>query len=107
MSVVTKEGIANAMKVMQSGKMNRYQIKGDNDVDEEFLLKCERELCKYFGLKYCLGLNSGGSALLLALKASGFPDGSKVLTNCFTFYAVPASIAHANMVPAFVDCDDR
>ena len=107
MSAVTPEGIANANKVMQSGKMNRYQTSANSDDDDAFLLQCERELCKYFGLKYCLGLNSGGSALMLAMKTSGFPDGSKVLTNCFTFNAVPASISHANMVPTFVDCDDR
>ena len=58
-------------------------------------------------IKFCvaLGVNSCGSAIFLALKASGVNVGDKILTNAFTFTAVPSSIVHAGGVPVYVECN--
>ena len=56
-------------------------------------------MAKYLGVKYCLGLNSGGSALFLALKLSGVTQGTPVLTNSYTLAPVPGAIRHAGGVP--------
>lgn len=55
----------------------------------------ESEFAAYTGHKYCVGLNSCGSALFLALWAAGVQDGDTVLSNALTFNAVPSAIYHA------------
>lgn len=63
-----------------------------------FLLQvsyAESEFAAYTGHKYCVGLNSCGSAIFLALWAAGVRDGDTVLSNALTFNAVPSAIHHA------------
>jgi DegT/DnrJ/EryC1/StrS aminotransferase family len=55
----------------------------------------ESEFASYTGHKYCVGLNSCGSAIFLALWAAGVRDGDTVLSNALTFNAVPSAIHHA------------
>jgi dTDP-4-amino-4,6-dideoxygalactose transaminase len=55
----------------------------------------ESEFAAYTGHKYCVGLNSCGSAIFLALWAAGVRQGDVVLSNSLTFNAVPSAIYHA------------
>jgi len=101
---MSEESIACAVEVMQQGLLNRYQM--DAGAETNYLLKTERALAKYLNMKYCLGLNSGGSAIFLALKCADMPDGALVLSNAFTFNAVPSAIAHAGGRTVLVECTD-
>merc|ERR1711953_1022185 len=76
----------------------------DAGAETNYLLKTERALAKYLNMKYCLGLNSGGSAIFLALKCADMPHGAVVLSNAFTFNAVPSAIAHAGGRTVLVEC---
>lgn len=98
------ESIACATEVMRKGLLNRYQM--DAGADTNYLLKTERALCDYLGVKYTIGLNSGGSAIFLALKCADLPHGAPVLSNAFTFNAVPSAIAHAGGRTVLVECTD-
>src|SRR5210317_524434 len=90
---VPEEGQQAALELMKTGKMYRYNIaKGEESV----VSMCEQEIADYTGFKYCVGLNSCGSALMLLLKTTGLQPGGKVLSNAFTFGAVPSAIEHAN-----------
>ena len=51
--------------VIMNNVTNRYQVKDKFD----YLLESEIKLSKYIGRKYCLGVNSGGSAIFLALES--------------------------------------
>lgn len=66
---------------------------------------CEQEVAEYTGHKYCVALNSCGSALFLSLKCAGVKPGDKVLTNAFTFTAVPSAIEHAGGVCVYVETE--
>ena len=55
----------------------------------------ESEFAAYTGHKYCVGLNSCGSAIYLGLWAVGVKEGDTVLSNALTFNAVPSAIHHA------------
>jgi len=57
----------------------------------------------YTGHKYCVALNSCGSALMLLLKTTGLEHGGKVLSNAFTFGAVPSAIEHAGGKAVYVE----
>jgi len=72
--------------------MYRYNVK---DAESSTVSKCEVEIAKYTGHKYCVALNSCGSAIMLMMKCAGLQPGDEVLSNAFTFGAVPSAIEHA------------
>jgi len=117
---IPQAGIEQAIKLMQTGRLYRYNFSDDlrnyrqhpelNDDDEELateLAKLEYEFSLYTKHKYVIGVNSCGSALFLALKAGGVKAGDKVLSNAFTFTAVPSSIVHAGGVPIYIECNSE
>ena len=65
----------------------------------------ERKISKLFSKKYGLMVNSGSSALLLALKAVNFKKGSEIIIPCLNFGTAISSITLSNLVPIFVDCE--
>ena len=65
----------------------------------------EEEFSAIVGGMHCVAVNSGTSALHLALLAIGITDGDEVLVPSFTFAASANSIALAGGVPVFVDID--
>jgi dTDP-4-amino-4,6-dideoxygalactose transaminase len=67
----------------------------------------EEEFAAYCGVKHGIGVNSGTSALHLALLAAGIGPGDEVLTVPFTFVATTAAIRYTGATPVFVDIDPR
>ena len=65
----------------------------------------EQEFAAYCGVSYAVAVNSGTSALHLALLAAGIGPGDEVLTTPFTFYATVAAIGYAGATPVYVDID--
>ena len=65
--------------------------------------KLEQEINEYLGTKYCLTLNSGTDALMMALWAIGIKKGDEVITSAISFIATAAAIAHLGAKPVFVD----
>ena len=59
----------------------------------------------YCGVKHCVALNSGTSALHLALLAAGIGPGDEVITVSMTFVATTAAILYCGARPRFVDVD--
>ena len=67
----------------------------------------EEEFAAYCDVEHAAGVNSGSSALHLALLAAGVQAGDEVITVPFTFYATVAAIGYAGAVPVYVDIDPR
>ncbi len=65
----------------------------------------EKAFAGYCRTKYCIGVNSGSNALLLALKALDIGPGDEVITAVNTFVATVSAIIHAGAKPALVDVD--
>jgi dTDP-4-amino-4,6-dideoxygalactose transaminase len=65
----------------------------------------EDRFAAYCGAKYCAALNSGTSALHLALLAAGIGPGDEVITVSMTFVATAAAILYCGAKPVFVDVD--
>jgi len=65
----------------------------------------EREFAEFCGAAHAVAVNSGTSALQLALLASGIGRGDEVITVPFTFVATAAVIDYVGAVPVFVDID--
>src|ERR1700728_3245761 len=67
----------------------------------------EREFATYCGAAQCIALNSGTSALHLALLAAGVSPGDEVITVPFTFVASLAAIVYTGARPVLIDIDPR
>jgi len=65
----------------------------------------EERFAAYCGTKYCVALNSGTSALHLALLAAGISPGDEVITVGMTFVATTAAILYCGAKPVLVDID--
>jgi dTDP-4-amino-4,6-dideoxygalactose transaminase len=65
----------------------------------------EERFAGYCGVQYCAALNSGTSALHLALLAAGVGPGDEVITVSMTFVATTAAILYCGAKPVFVDVD--
>ncbi|MBD2434786.1 MULTISPECIES: DegT/DnrJ/EryC1/StrS family aminotransferase [Fischerella] len=65
----------------------------------------EQEFAQYCNADYSIALNTGTSALHLALLAAGIGAGDEVITTPFTFVATVAAIVYTGATPVFVDID--
>ncbi len=65
----------------------------------------EEEFADYTQTRHAIGLNSGTSALHLALLAAGIGEGDEVITTPFTFAATAAAIEWVRAKTVFVDID--
>jgi dTDP-4-amino-4,6-dideoxygalactose transaminase len=67
----------------------------------------EQEFAGYCGVKHCMGVNSGTSALMMALKALDIGGGDEVITTTNTFIATAEAISYAGAKPVLVDMEDK
>jgi dTDP-4-amino-4,6-dideoxygalactose transaminase len=65
----------------------------------------EREFAGYCQASQAIGVNSGTSALHLALLAAGIGPGDEVITVPFTFVATVSAICYTGATPVFVDIE--
>ncbi|MET3926560.1 DegT/DnrJ/EryC1/StrS family aminotransferase [Devosia sp. 2618] len=86
---------AAALGVLRSG---RYVL-------GEEVAALEEEFAAYCGTRHAIAVNTGTSALHLALLAAGVKAGDEVITSPFTFVATAAAIRYIGARPVFVDID--
>lgn len=91
----TDEYVKAAIETLESG----WYILGKKG--EAF----EKEFAEYTGSKYCVGVNSGLDALILAIRALGLGKGDEVLVPSNTYIATVLGITENDAVPIFVEPD--
>jgi CDP-4-dehydro-6-deoxyglucose reductase, E1 len=67
------------------------------------VFKFEKKIAKLFNKKYGLMVNSGSSALMLAMESLNLPEGSEIITPALTFSTTVAYIVRNKLIPVFVD----
>ncbi|HNR63720.1 MAG TPA: DegT/DnrJ/EryC1/StrS family aminotransferase [Thermotogota bacterium] len=65
----------------------------------------EKLVSEYSGLRYCVAVNSGTSALMLIMKAAGVTVGDRYLTTPFSFVTSSNILLYEGAEPVFVDID--
>src|SRR5262249_45926926 len=65
----------------------------------------EKVFAAYLGVRHCIGVNSGTSALHLALLGAGVAPGEEVITVPLTFIATSWGISYTGARPVYVDVD--
>jgi len=73
----------------------------------EEVAEFEKEFAAYCEAGYCVALNSGTSALHVALLALGVKPGDEVITTPNTFIATASAISYVGATPVFVDIDPK
>ena len=66
----------------------------------------EKKITKLFNKKYGLMVNSGSSAIMLAMEALNLPEGSEVITPVLTFSTTVSYIVRNKLIPIFVDVEE-
>ena len=95
--LIDEDDIEEVVKVMRSDWITT------GPKIEEF----EGALCEYIGCKYAVVVNSGTSALDIAVQSLGLPAGSDVITTPFTFVATSNAILYNRLKTVFADiCPD-
>ena len=72
----------------------------------EYVNKFEASVSSYAGAPDALALNSGTSAIHLALRVLGIGAGDVVLASTFTFMASVSPVLYQGATPVFVDSDE-
>jgi dTDP-4-amino-4,6-dideoxygalactose transaminase len=86
-------------EVLDSGKVNYWTgFRG---------MEFQKRWAQYCGVKHAIALNSGTSALHVAVAAAGIGPGDEVICPSYTFIGTAAAVLHQNAVPIFVDVDAR
>lgn len=67
----------------------------------------EQALAEYIGVSHAVAVNSGTTALQLALRALRIGDGDEVIVPSFSFMAVTNAVLTERAVPVFVDIDPQ
>jgi dTDP-4-amino-4,6-dideoxygalactose transaminase len=65
----------------------------------------EAHFASYLGVRHCIGLNNGTSALHMALLACGVGPGDEVITTPATWISTSWAISYVGAHPVFVDVD--
>ena len=65
----------------------------------------EQKLAKFVGVKHCVGVCDGTTAMMIAMMALEVKPGDEVITTPFTFIATGEMIALVGAKPVFVDID--
>ena len=86
-------------RVIKTLKSTNYALGPEVEIFEE-------RFSKFIGNKYCAGVNTGTSALHLALTAFDIGPGDEVITVSMTFVATIMSISYTGAKPVFVDVDE-
>lgn len=101
---IPEAAIEAALAVMRSGRLHRYNV-APGEAGEAALL--EQNFARVLDVPFCLATASGGTAMQLALSASGVTHGSAVLTNAFTLSPVPGAIEAAGGQSVLVETTDE
>ena len=69
----------------------------------KYVKEFEERFADYLGAKFCIGVNSGTSALIVALMAIGLKPGDEVIMPVNTFIATAEAVSILGGKPVFVD----
>lgn len=95
---ISKPQIGRAERLAVSRVMKSGQIAQGSEV-----LEFEKEFSVYVDQRACVAVNSGTSALHIALLSLGIGAGDEVIVPSFTFAATANSVVLAGAKPVFVD----
>lgn len=94
---------------MHNGEEMKYVLEAYNtnwmSTVGENINVVEQKICEKIGIKYCVALATGTSALHLAIKLAGVKPGDKVFCSDMTFAATVNPVVYEGGIPIFIDTE--
>jgi perosamine synthetase len=94
---IDRKDISSVKKVLKTGNLAQGPM----------VARFEKDFSTFMEGKHCIAVNSGTSALHVALLALGIGVGDEVIVPSFTFAATANSVALTGAKPIFVDIDEE
>lgn len=91
------------LNVLEKKRIFRYFPQGLEQSETSLL---EQEYKEFIGTNHALAVNSGTSALICALIASGVGPGDEVIIPAYTWVATAAAVAIVGAIPILAEIDD-
>jgi len=104
MDLIGEEERRQILEVIEGGYLFRYGSE-DNPEFKAKVYTLEREVAELVGVDYAVGVNSGTTALLVAMIGLGIGAGDEVIVPGYTFVASMSSIVYARAVPILAEVD--
>jgi dTDP-4-amino-4,6-dideoxygalactose transaminase len=92
-------------EVLASGYLSRYGT-AENPNFKRKVVTLEQEFAKTIGVKHCLAVNGGTSAIMAALAALGLKPGAEVLVPGYTYVATMSAVFALGGQPVLTEIDD-
>jgi len=90
---ILESDIAAVVEVLRSSRLSQGPV----------MPAFEEALATYLGVSHAVVVNSGTSALQLALRTLGIKEGDEVILPSFSFMAVTNTVLNERAIPVFVD----
>ena len=104
MELIVEEEKQAALEVLESGYLFRYGSP-DDPAFKAKVYQLEQEVAALMGVQYAVAVNSGTTALLVALGGLGIGPGDEVVVPGYTFIASMSSIIYARAIPILAEVD--
>jgi len=104
MELIGEEEKKELLEVLEGGYLFRYGS-ADDPAFKAKVYKLEQEVAKLAGVPYAVAVNSGTTALLVALSGLGVGPGDEVIVPGYTFIASMSSIIYARAIPVLAEVD--
>lgn len=99
---VSESVLRSATEALVSG---RWAVSGDWNGRQPLDRELGRRFAAYSGTNYCVPVDHGSSALVLALLSTGVKPGDEVIVPGLTWVATASAVARIGAVPVLVDID--
>jgi dTDP-4-amino-4,6-dideoxygalactose transaminase len=104
MELIGEEEKQALLEVIEAGYLFRYGSP-DNPAFKAKVYQLEQEIIRRVGVEYAVAMNSGTSALQVALSGLRIGPGDEVIVPGYTFIASISSIIYARAIPILAEVD--
>ena len=104
MELIGEEEKRELLEVLEAGYLFRYGSP-DDPAFKAKVYKLEQEVARLVGVRHAVAVNSGTTALLVALAGLGVGPGDEVIVPGYTFIASMSSIIYARAIPILAEID--
>ena len=94
LDLIGEDEIAEVLDVLRHRRLSRYAKDGDPHFRAK-VRTLEERVAAFVGVRYAIGVNSGTSALFVAMAGLNIGPGDEVIVPGFTFVASISSIVSA------------
>lgn len=105
LELIGDDEIAEVLDALRNQRLSRYGKPGDTHFRAK-VRTLEERVAAYVGVRFAVGVNSGTSALLVAMAGLEIGPGDEVIVPGFTFVASISSIVYSRALPVLAEVDE-